>query len=440
FCVRSLSTPWPHFVAGLTLLAVGVYSARNATGVAGRYIEARLGKPSLVRETSRFTVGEAIKHPIKTVKRLKSKPQDALEGVVLNPTLEERVRDVAIATRNTRQNNGLYRNILMYGPPGTGKTLFAKKLAMHSGMDYAIMTGGDVAPMGRDGVTAMHKVFDWANTSRRGLLLFVDEADAFLRKRSTEKISEDLRATLNAFLYRTGEQSNRFMLVLASNQPEQFDWAINDRIDEIVNFALPGLEERERLVRLYFDRYVLEPATGGRQRMKLAQFDYGKKCSEIAKRAEGMSGREISKLGVAWQAAAYSSEDGVLTEAMIDTRVDDAVKQHRQKMDWLRTEEEAQTKTLTPPPAGGAASSTTGKMGFNLPLGETSQAQEVIAPLLVHKMKQQGDCLPQERTAESQSSPSARLDCEEANRASLEQRAEKKVEKTDSAPKDGTPV
>lgn len=39
---------------------------------------------------------------------------------------------------------------------------------MHSGMDYAIMTGGDVAPMGRDGVTAMHKVFDWANTSRRG--------------------------------------------------------------------------------------------------------------------------------------------------------------------------------------------------------------------------------------------------------------------------------
>uniref|UniRef100_A0A8C1FNM5 AAA+ ATPase domain-containing protein n=1 Tax=Cyprinus carpio carpio TaxID=630221 RepID=A0A8C1FNM5_CYPCA len=310
-------------VAGLTLLAVGVYSARNATGVAGRYIEARLGKPSLVRETSRFTVVEALKHPVK-VRRA--------------PKLEERVRDIAIATRNTRQNRGLYRNILMYGPPGTGKTLFAKKLAMHSGMDYAIMTGGDVAPMGRDGVTAMHKVFDWAGTSGRGLLLFVDEADAFLRKRSSERISEDLRATLNAFLYRTGEQSNKFMLVLASNQPEQFDWAINDRIDEIVNFMLPGLEERERLVRLYFDRYVLEPATGGRQRLKLAQFDYGLKCSEIAKRVEGMSGREISKLAVAWQAAAYSSEGGVLTEAMIDARVDDAVRQHQQKMDWLHGE------------------------------------------------------------------------------------------------------
>ncbi|KAK6321419.1 hypothetical protein J4Q44_G00083950 [Coregonus suidteri] len=367
-------------VAGLTLLAVGVYSARNATAVAGRYIEARLGKPSLVRETSRITVAEAIKHPIKMSKRLTSKPQDALEGVVLSPNLEERVRDIAIATRNTRQNKGLYRNILMYGPPGTGKTLFAKKLAVHSGMDYAIMTGGDVAPMGREGVTAMHKVFDWANTSRRGLLLFVDEADAFLRKRSTEKISEELRATLNAFLYRTGEQSNKFMMVLASNQPEQFDWAINDRIDEIVNFALPGPDERERLVRLYFDRYVLEPATGGRQRMKLAQFDYGQKCSDIAKRAEGMSGREISKLGVAWQAAAYSSEDGILTEAMIDARVDDAVRQHLQKMDWLHGDNgEAGAKSTASPSAGPVDSS---NIGFTLPLGEPPQAQGVLTPVL----------------------------------------------------------
>ena len=52
------------------------------------------------------------------------------------------------------------------------------------------MTGGDVAPLGRDAVTAIHKVFDWSQTSGRGLLLFIDEADAFLRKRATvNKIS-----------------------------------------------------------------------------------------------------------------------------------------------------------------------------------------------------------------------------------------------------------
>jgi ATPase family AAA domain-containing protein 3A/B len=213
-----------------------------------------------------------------------------------------------------------------------GKTMFAKRLAEHSGMDYAILTGGDLAPLGRDGVTAIHKVFDWASTSRRGLLLFIDEADAFLRKRSSEHISEDLRAMLNAFLYRTGEQSGRFMLVLASNTPEQFDWAVNDRLDEMVEFSLPGPEERERLVRLYFDKFVLQPALEGKRRLKLAQFDYGALCKRMAAMTEGLSGRELAKLGVAWQAAAYASANGVLTEDMAIEKCNEAVKQHRQKV------------------------------------------------------------------------------------------------------------
>nr|CAB3224064.1 ATPase family AAA domain-containing protein 3-like [Phallusia mammillata] len=336
---RAFLTDWDKITAaafGVTLIAAGVYTSKNTIGVAARYIEARLGKPSLVRETSRFSVLETLKHPVSTARRYLSKPEDALKGVVLKPTLEERVRDIAIATRNTKRNKGVYRNILLHGPPGTGKTLFSKKLAMHSGMDFAIMTGGDVAPMGREGVTATHKLFDWASSSRRGLLLFVDEADAFLRKRATEKISEDLRATLNAFLYRTGDQSSKFMMVLASNQPEQLDWAVNDRLDEMVEFGLPGIDERERLVRLYFDKYVLEPALDTKQRLKLSDFDFGPKCSEIAAKTEGMSGREISKLAVAWQAYGYASSDGTLTEEMIDEKVSDAVKQHQLKVDWMK--------------------------------------------------------------------------------------------------------
>ena len=82
--------------------------------------------------------------------------------------------------------------------------MFARGLAEHSGLDYAILTGGDIAPLGRDAVTELHKLFDWAKTSRRGLLLFVDEADAFLQSRETARISEDQRNALNAFLFRTG--------------------------------------------------------------------------------------------------------------------------------------------------------------------------------------------------------------------------------------------
>lgn len=335
--------------AGLSLLALGVYSAKRATGVVAGYVTARLGKPSLVRDTSRFSAFEVFKHPVKSINKFRKSPQDALAGVVLEPQLESRLRDVAIATKNTKLNGGMYRNLLFYGPPGTGKTMFAKKLAMHGGMDYAVMTGGDVAPMGRDGVTAMHKMFDWASTSRKGLLLFVDEADAFLRKRSSETISEDLRATLNAFLYRTGEQSDKFMLVLASNTPEQLDWAINDRLDEMVEFALPGKDERERLVRLYFDKYVLQPALleGGKGRkLKVDEMDYGALCSEIATVGNGMSGREIAKLGVAWQASGYASEDGVLTRNMIMEKVDDAIKSHDQKIRWLSDDEVRENRQI----------------------------------------------------------------------------------------------
>lgn len=57
----------------------------------------------------------------------------------------------------------------------------------------------------------------------------------------------------------------------------------------------------------------------------------------MAKMCEGMSGREISKLGVSWQAAVYASEDGVLTEKMVLDRCNNAIHQHKQKViDFIR--------------------------------------------------------------------------------------------------------
>ena len=57
-------------------------------------------------------------------------------------------------------------------------------------------------------------------------------------------------------------------------------------------------------------------------------------CAKIAGMTEGLSGREISKLGVSWQAAAYASESGILTEAMVMERVNDIIRQHKQRMLW----------------------------------------------------------------------------------------------------------
>ena len=130
--------------------------------------------------------------------------------------------------------------MLFYGPPGTGKTLAARQMARYSGLEYAVLSGGDVAPLGNDAVTQLHSVFDWSESSSKGVLLFVDEADAFLRRRDTANVSEGVRAALNVMLSRTGGASKDFVLVLATNRPEDLDEALLDRVDEVLEFDLPG--------------------------------------------------------------------------------------------------------------------------------------------------------------------------------------------------------
>ena len=172
--------------------------------------------------------------------------------------------------------------------------MVAKRLAYHSGLDFAIMSGADVAPLGSRAVTEIHDIFAWANSSSKGLILLIDEADAFLASRGKANMSEDLRNALNAILFHTGTQSDKFMLILATNRPGtcgsgrlivllcllpfveltafplfpppsplppspdtgDLDAALTNRIDETQEFGLPGLAERQCLVFLYFARYV----------------------------------------------------------------------------------------------------------------------------------------------------------------------------------------
>ena len=302
-------------------LALGVYGARAAARVAGDHAAARLGRPSLVRETSRASPLDALRPAGWRRLLAPAEAGGALDGVVLEPALEKRLGHVAAATKNTRANAAPFRHVLLHGPPGTGKTLFAKKLARASGLDYAILTGGDVAPLGRDAVTEIHRLFDWAATSRRGLLLFIDEADAFLRSRR-EATSEDLRNAFNAFLYRTGEPSRDVMLVYASNAAEDFDWAVNDRIDEMVRFSLPGRAERARMLRQYLDEYF------GAGDVADAKLDGAVAATE------GFSGREINKLVVAWKAAASVGAGGALDDATRAEVLDAHVEQRAVKSGW----------------------------------------------------------------------------------------------------------
>lgn len=140
------------------------------------------------------------------------------DDVILPPDLKNRILSLASSARKVRQNDAPHRHVLFYGPPGTGKTLVARKLARCIGMEYAFMSGGDVGPLGPDAVTQIHNLFTWAKFCRKGVLLFIDEAEAFLGDRSTNMMDENAHNALNALLYNTGSERTDFMMVLATNR------------------------------------------------------------------------------------------------------------------------------------------------------------------------------------------------------------------------------
>lgn len=372
-------------VLTITMAAAGIYGTREVARAVGKQVEMWLGTPSLVRETSKsrpWLLGGAKKGQNVTQKT----GQDVTKGfddVVLPAPVFDHVRKLAAATANTKRHGAPFRHMLFYGPPGTGKTLAAKKLARTSGLDYAIMSGGDVAPLGGAAVTQLHSVFDWAERSPRGLMLFIDEADAFLGRRSENqseasgwirlacptksqgtdplprrRCTQGLRGALNALLFRTGDQSKDFVVVMATNRPGDLDKAVLDRMDEHVEFPLPESDERVKMLELYLDKYILKAGTEeggagaqadkglassvkgaltGRRTQPLAIEVRGLSSEDLrwaAERTKGFSGRELAKLMAAVQSAVYGSHEPVLTPELFRQVVDMKLQQHEMRKEF----------------------------------------------------------------------------------------------------------
>mmetsp|Transcript_7638 Transcript_7638/g.14885 ORF Transcript_7638/g.14885 Transcript_7638/m.14885 type:complete len:591 (+) Transcript_7638:166-1938(+) len=327
-------------VGTATALAVGIYGARAGTGVLGRWFERRLGQPPLVRETSRWTLGRGVRD---AMYGLFGRSRGTFtEKIVLPEELDSRLTWTTNSLINSKKNGTPFRHLMLYGAPGTGKTLFARTLARESGLDYAIMSGGDVGPLGKDAVNEVNKLFKWANSSRRGLILFVDEADAFLRRgRGTEGgMSEDMRNVLSAFLAHTGTESDKFCVVMATNVRDILDRAVLDRIDDSFEFPLPGLKERSRMISMFMEEYLNKPLKSGKKILIDPSIDEAY-LDSVAKSTEGFSGRQLAKLVIGWQSAVLGgSQNMILTKNVADlvlqwklSHWDDDVDAHERKRD-----------------------------------------------------------------------------------------------------------
>ncbi|CAE7475233.1 atad-3 [Symbiodinium sp. KB8] len=187
----------------------GIYLVREMAILLREQLNKRLGRPSLVRMTNRR--GGMQEFGIAILRLLRLRPPRGAEfnDVVLHPKLKQQVMRLADATSSAKRRRMPLQHAMFYGPPGTGKTMVAQRFAEYSGLEYAIMSGGDVAPLEEQAVTELHKLFRWVHRSKRGVLLFIDEADAFLASRKNSGMSESLRNALTTMLYHTGRLLNR---------------------------------------------------------------------------------------------------------------------------------------------------------------------------------------------------------------------------------------
>ena len=165
---------------------------------------------------------------------------------------------------NTR-NNGV--RALFSGESGTGKTLAASRLASSLG-----------APLFRlDMASVMNKYIGETEKNLSAMLdeaaatdviLLLDEADALFGKRSDGDSGGERFANLLTNFLLTRIENHPGIVILTSNSQMRIDEAFTRRFDAVIEFSLPGYEERLRL----WHNHLGERAPGEKETALLASY------------------------------------------------------------------------------------------------------------------------------------------------------------------------
>ncbi len=237
-------------------------------------------------------------------------------SLILSEQTLERLRTTCEMLRHTEvlqaQGVDVPKAALLYGPPGTGKTQIARTLANESGLPFLAATTADVKAgyVGQSG-QKVKELFERAR-GRAPCILFVDEIEAVTPVRGGPNADQFTNEIVNQFLQELDgirASAQHVFLLGATNIPDAIDPAILSRFGERIEIPRPDEAQRLRLFRLFL----------GRQR---ADFDVDAAAATLARRHDGLSGREIgsivksaSQLAVRRAIQAGRADQVVLTEA-----------------------------------------------------------------------------------------------------------------------------
>jgi hypothetical protein len=125
--------------------------------------------------------------------------------------------------------------LLFHGPPGTGKTMMANALATRMGKQMLLFNFAHLQP--NSGGEALRLFFREARIYE-AVILF-DECDALFESR--ERFNAEIATLLTALERYDG------LVILATNRPSVIDEAVQRRITLMVDFTMPGENERAQI-------------------------------------------------------------------------------------------------------------------------------------------------------------------------------------------------
>ena len=314
------------YIAGAITLTL---SAQYGTKVAWRWIETEFFKPKLLINYDANGARSDF------MSFLRKKPQPT--QMIFPEELEEQLSDIVLATRNIHRKilggvkNVKYRNVLLWGPPGTGKTMFAKRLAQESGLAWAHMSGSSFSKFkDGEGIEALDELMRWAKR-KKGLLIFIDEAESLIAKRENTDPNSKAYQLLTNFLNYTGERSDKFMLVMATNHKDVIDSAMRRRIDDLVHIPLPEQEERMQVLALYRDKILLDTTQNTALFVESVHATLSdKKIAQIAAQTKGLSNGDLEGIMNMIKTDADITDDGLVTPTIINRAVRRAIEKHKE--------------------------------------------------------------------------------------------------------------
>lgn len=245
--------------------------------------------------------------------------------------IEEKTKQIGAHNKNRKNKRAQmnYDNLLLHGKPGTGKTLFARILADKTDMDFIATTAASLLQSGVSGVKYFNDIIGMARRSKHGTIIFIDEADALFVDRDTLNPDSDHYKVLNHILALTGDGSNKFMLIAATNHAYVMDNSMGRRFQDQVDMPLPDEITRTQLIELYAGIELFNGKEHNRQFIKAAKLLLNNEMiALVAQKTDGLSHAEIKDMMQAMRKKALIASDGMITAAHIVQSIDQAVSKH----------------------------------------------------------------------------------------------------------------